>query len=82
MGFVYLCADNKEDFSNQAEKFFDNDLENGPILFEIFTDSVDESNALMEMRNIVKSYKSEGKKEIKSIIGEKNLNTVKKILKK
>ena len=82
LGFVYLCADNKEDFSNQAEKFFDNDLENGPILFEIFTDSVDESNALMEMRNIVKSYKSEGKKVIKSIIGEKNLNTVKKILKK
>ena len=64
------------------DNFFNNNLQNGPILFEIFTDSVDESNALMEMRNIVKSYKSEGKKMIKSIIGEKNLNNMKKILKK
>lgn len=82
LGFIYLCADNKEDFLNQAENFFNNDFENGPMLFEIFTDSADESNALMEMRNIVKSYKSEGKKVVKSIIGEKNINAVKKILKK
>lgn len=82
LGFIYLCADNKKDFLNKVDNFFNNNLQNGPILFEIFTDSVDESNALMEMRNIVKSYKSEGKKMIKSIIGEKNLNNMKKILKK
>lgn len=82
LGFIYLCADSKEDFLKQAENFFNNDLKNGPMLFEIFTDSEDESNALMEMRNIVKSYKSEGKKVIKSIIGEKNINTVKKLMKK
>lgn len=82
LGFIYLCADNKEDYLKQMDTFFNDDLKNGPILFEIFTDSVDESNALMEMRNIVKSHKSEGKKVIKSVIGEKNIDIVKKFLKK
>jgi len=82
LGFTYLFADNKEDFLNNIDQFFNDDFEHGPILFENFTDSVDESNALMAIRNIIKSYKSEGKKIIKSIAGERAINNMKKILKK
>ena len=53
-----------------------------PILFEVFTDSKDESEAIRIMKNIEMSTKSKVKKIIKSTIGEQGVNVIKKIIKK
>lgn len=80
LGFTYLTASNKNEYLDVVDQFVHPQNNNRPILLEAFTNSVEESDALEEMRNIVKTYKSEGKKIIKSIVGEKTIGEVKKIL--
>ena len=80
LGFTYLTASNKSQYLDVVDQFMHPQSNNKPILLEAFTNSAEESVALEEMRNIVKTYKSEGKKIIKSIVGEKTIGEVKKIL--
>lgn len=81
LGYEYLSASNKEEYLNVIDRFLDKKMEQ-PIVLEVFTDSRDESAALEMMRNIIVTYKSEGKKLLKSIVGETSVNKLKKILNK
>ena len=69
---------NKEEFLNNIDKFINDDGKS--IVFEIFTDSKLESDALNTMNNLVQTFS--GKQMIKNVIGEKNINRLKKIIKK
>lgn len=53
LGFEYLSARNKEEFTNCAKYFFTSNSSHNPIIFEIFTNSNEETNALSAMCNIV-----------------------------
>lgn len=46
LGFKYLCASNKEEFENVYDEFINPVIGEQPILFEVFTDVHDESDAL------------------------------------
>lgn len=46
LGFEYLSASNKEEFEQVYERFITNEMLDRPILFEVFTDSENESKAL------------------------------------
>ncbi|NMB18310.1 MAG: 2-succinyl-5-enolpyruvyl-6-hydroxy-3-cyclohexene-1-carboxylate synthase [Erysipelothrix sp.] len=46
LGFEYLSASNKEEFEQVYERFLTNKILDRPILLEVFTDHLDESNAL------------------------------------
>ena len=52
------------------------------MVFEIFTDSTDESDAIYAMDHIVKDSKGIAKEMIKSIAGEKGVSAVKRLLKR
>lgn len=58
LGFTYITASNKEEFNKVYMEFVTPEILSKPILFEIFTDSEDESTALETIRNIVVAPKS------------------------
>lgn len=80
LGFLYISADSKESFVENAKIFFDSQKKNIPILFEVFTDSVDESEALRIIKNLKSNASGEIKSIIKNALGEKGVSSIKKIL--
>ena len=84
MGFEYLCATNKDEFLKQVEKFTQPELTDKPVLFEVFTDYQEESEALNKMNHIIEdapTAKDVAKKMAKGILGEKGVQTLKHIVK-
>jgi len=82
LGFEYLSASNKIEFEHVYEKFLTNKISDKPILLEVFTDNEDESKALEMSTAINISTKSKTKDTIKSIVGKKNINKLKNIIKR
>lgn len=81
LGFKYISASNKEEFNNKYIEFISTERFSKPILFEVFTDSQDESNAIKIMRNIEKSpisAKSVLKNIALNVLGEETIKKIKK----
>lgn len=51
LGYKYLCASSKEEFMKQLDIFVNPNISDGPIVFECFVDSKDESIALNLIQN-------------------------------
>lgn len=85
LGFRYLSAKSKDEFEAQMDIFCSPHNTEQPILFEVFTDNVDENNALKIMRtlNISKTRlaKHMAKNVVKETLGEKGFNAIKKVIK-
>lgn len=75
LGFRYITASNKNEFNEHINEFV-SEKSDKPILFEIFTNQEEESEAL----KIINNLQVDAKSVIKNIIGEKNIKKVKKIL--
>lgn len=87
LGFEYLTASNKEEFMQQVDEFVSPKHKNQPILMEIFTNSNDENEALMRIKNCfvdedyVKKHKPNLAKEtLKGLLGEQGTNRIKALL--
>lgn len=96
LGYEYMSATTKEEFINVYERFMIPDITDKPMVFEIFTDSADESNTLKEIWNIETTKSGALKNEIKSVaiklyqtevgatitrlIGKKGLSIVRKVI--
>lgn len=82
LGFEYLSASNKEEYLANVEKYLEPQITDKSILFEVFTDSKDESDAVKIMKNIEVSVEGRTKKIIKSVVGEQGVTILKKLIKK
>lgn len=82
LGFEYITAKNKIEYLEKANYFFNKEKYEKPVIFEIFTDSLDESNALMIMRNLDVTTKGRIKKVLKKVLGENRIEKLKKYMKK
>ena len=83
LGFEYLKADNKKEYSSNLDKFLSPLTQKSkPIIFEVFTDSKEESDALKSICEIDQSTKSIAKKIIKDTLGDKGIKIAKAILRK
>lgn len=83
LGFEYLKADSKEEYLLGLERFLSPlTPEAHPILFEVFTNSEDESNALKMMNETCQSAKGTAKRVLKEALGEKGIKLAKSILRK
>jgi len=82
LGFEYLTASNKDEFKAVYERFLEPQVTNQPMLFEVFTDSEEESHALQIMHQLETSADAKAKQVVKKMLGQKGINTVKKILKR
>ena len=83
MGFRYLTASNKEEFLRVYKDFFNGKQTDKPILFEVFTDSEHENEALHTIRYMVKpsiTAKRVAKEIIaKGFVGETGVKVLKAI---
>lgn len=84
LGFEYFCASNKEEYIKNATRFFSSEQLERPIVFEVFTDSKNESDAIETLLNLKKievSKAQEVKTAVKSVarkvLGEKGRKIVK-----
>lgn len=82
LGFEYLSATTKEEYLERYEYFFSKEELDKPIVFEVFTNSKDESDALKIVKNLKSSPKGKIKKIIKVLVNKNTLSKVKKIIKK
>lgn len=86
LGFIYLSASTKEEYISALEVFCAPEIGNQPILFEVFTDNEEENNALRIMRNLgttqMDLVKKKAKGVVKEILGQKGVDTLKKIVKR
>ena len=81
LGYEYLTASNKEEFLQVYERFLTPEMTDKPMLFEIFTDNQDESDALKIVNNLKTDAIGKSKQIAKQILGETGKNLVKKIMK-
>ena len=86
LGFEYLSASNKEEFLKNIERFTVPEMLNQPILFEVFTDSKDESDAIYAMNHIVQNGSGKAKEAaidlVRSVAGDDGIAKLKKFLRK
>lgn len=80
LGFKYLSASNKEEFLDVVDEFTDSKATDYPLIFEVFTNPEEESEALADIRNIEKNASI--KHYIKQKIGTQNIELIKSKLKK
>lgn len=81
LGFEYMSASNKNEFHDIYHRFITPEITDRPMVFEIFTDSDQESKALELIMNIEGNMKGKAKKIVKEAIGKDRLQKLKKIIK-
>ena len=79
LGFEYLSADSKESFLAIYERFITPDKTEKPMLFEIFTNSEDESEAFEKIT--IQGKKALFKNKINQIKNKPEVNIVKNMIK-
>lgn len=79
LGYEYLSAENKKEYMHNLNRFITPKITEKPILFEIFTNSEDESESIKMMNNLSLSIKGELKGFVKNAVGQKGISTIKKV---
>ena len=82
LGYEYLSASSKEEFEATYERFITPHKLDKPIIFEVFTDSAKESEALEKIQTLISSPNIQAKQYAKKILGNTGVNTVKRIIKR
>ena len=79
LGYEYLCASNKKEYLAALERFLSQEPMEKPMLFEVFTDYKDESDALKIMYTLETSVQGAVKQKAKDILGEHGVMMLKKV---
>ncbi len=81
LGFEYLTASSKTEFDNVYMRFITPELTDKPMMFEIFTNSIDEREAFDRLSQIDVTAQGVAKQVAKQLLGQKGVNAVKKLIK-
>lgn len=83
LGYRYLHANSKEEFIDNLKEFLDPSIGQHPLIFEVFTTTEDESEAIRIMRTFLNDSKTIIKNKIlgsmRMVLGEKGVEAIKKI---
>lgn len=83
LGYQYLTASNKQDFLSVVDQFISSGIGDKPILFEVFTNKEDESNAMETIQKILKPKLMDlAKRAAKKVLPNSMYETVKEKIKK
>ena len=82
LGFEYISAESKEEYLSHLEHFVSSEKYDRSILFEVFVSEEDDDKAYKLTRGIRRDATSMAKDLAKSVLGEKGIQELKKILKK
>ena len=80
LGFEYLHASTKAEFSAVIDRFLTPEVTDKPMLLEVFTNSLNESDALKTLRNLEVSRDTQAKDFARGILGERGVKILKKTL--
>lgn len=84
LGYKYLCASTKEEFLSHMSCFCQPHTQEKPIVFEVFTDTYSESDALKAIRSIktdtTLALKNKMTNAIREVIGKSGVETIKKVI--
>ncbi|MGQ9427245.1 thiamine pyrophosphate-binding protein [Gilvimarinus sp. F26214L] len=81
LGFKYISASSKADYEAMYREFLAQDAGGRSLVFEVFTDSEEESRALEMIRNIKRDPKRNTKAAARRVLGDRSVNAIKRILK-
>ncbi|MDO5390728.1 MAG: 2-succinyl-5-enolpyruvyl-6-hydroxy-3-cyclohexene-1-carboxylate synthase [Eubacteriales bacterium] len=81
LGFKYIAANSKEDFEEVYEDFISEEYSDKPILFEVFTNTEDETEATRIMLDLNGPEPKSVKNIMKKMLGDNRINAIKVILK-
>lgn len=82
LGFEYISASNKEEFEAVYKRFINPEVTGKPMVFEAFTDSDDESEALRIMHRLEVDSEGRAKNMLKKAVGQKGFDIIKKVVKR
>ena len=81
LGFEYLSAADKKEFQSNIERFVSPEITRAPMLFEVFTDSSDENNALLMINETAPDNQADRAKRLAmNVLGEKGIKLAKKVM--
>lgn len=82
LGYRYMKATNEKEFFDNIDDFI-NKGSNNPVLFEVFTDQMDDREAVNKTKTFYRELFDKNasiKKAIKSVVGENTIKDIKNIL--
>lgn len=87
LGFEYLCATDKKSYLENLEYFVSPEFHEKSIVFEVFANEKDETQAMKKTKNLLKekttaSVVLESKVIARKVLGDKGITAAKKILQK
>lgn len=71
LGYEYMTASNKEEYLAVCDAFFSPEPRDHPVVFEVFTDSDDESDAIHILRSTLATGSGSVKQLARKLLGEK-----------
>lgn len=80
LGFEYMSASNKDEYLSNLDRFTTSEHLSKPILFEVFTNSDDESNALYLIQHAKTNLTGSAKGMVRNILGDRGVKKIKSIL--
>lgn len=80
LGFEYLCASDKGEFESNLGKFLSQEKQDKSIVFEVFTDSAEESLALEKILSIDVDKKVVRKNALKKVVGSTIISKAKRVI--
>lgn len=85
LGFEYISASDKTEFSKNLEKFIDPHIGDRSIIFEVFTNDEDEIEAFTTIKNLQVDTKVKAKGKAieyaRNMLGTDGINAIKKLIK-
>ncbi len=79
LGLDYYSAYNKEEYLSIRDIIITDEYRDKPLLVECFTDTEDESNSLEIISTVLKDNRAQIKHAIYNIIGQRGVDTIKKL---
>jgi 2-succinyl-5-enolpyruvyl-6-hydroxy-3-cyclohexene-1-carboxylate synthase len=80
LGLKYICASSKEEFDSVYREFIAKGTSEKSVVFEVFTNSDEESRALDLIRNIKRDNKAAVKAAVRRVLGDKSVKAIKKVV--
>lgn len=79
LGFEYLAATNKDEYLANVNRFCDPIIGNRSIVFEVFTETEGETEALKQITGLRESLKNKLRNYTMELVGAKGITLVKKL---
>ena len=82
LGYEYMSASNKDEYLSCYESFFSPEPKDRPVVFEVFTDSDDESDAIRMLRTTFADTSGSLKQMVRNVLGTKLTSKIGQIIRK